>query len=120
MTKKLVMHAQIVNRKVHKYHDRQMLSQPTMTIEVIIPSGRASLPHPTSTVSFWHTQPSKLLLGHQTTKHLPTKADVVIIGSGITGAFAAHNLSNDVRGKGLDVVMLEAREACWGATGRVS
>lgn len=90
-----------------------------MTIEVLS-SGRANLPNPTSTASFWHAQPSKLLLGHRTTEHLPTKADVVIIGSGITGAFAAHHLSNDARGKGLDVVMLEAREACWGATGRVS
>jgi glycine/D-amino acid oxidase-like deaminating enzyme len=44
------------------------------------------------------------------------QADVVIVGSGITGAFAAREL---VKG-GRKVVMLEAREACWGATGRVS
>lgn len=43
---------------------------------------------------------------------------MVVIGSGITGAFAARELV--LKGGGLDVVMIEAREACWGATGRVS
>jgi len=43
---------------------------------------------------------------------------VVIIGSGVTGAFAARDLSLQADKK--RVVMLEAREACWGATGRVS
>jgi glycine/D-amino acid oxidase-like deaminating enzyme len=51
---------------------------------------------------------------------LPTEADVVIIGSGITGAFAAHYLATGEHGRDIDVVMLEAREAAWGATGRVS
>lgn len=49
----------------------------------------------------------------------------MIIGSGITGASVAHHVLNndDVRADdspGRSVVMLEAREACWGATGRVS
>src|SRR5277367_3649546 len=83
-------------------------------------SGRATLPTPTSTASFWHTEPSKILLGHRTTDHLPTKADVVIIGSGIAGTFAAHYLFAGEHGRDINVVMLEAREACWGATGRVS
>lgn len=83
-------------------------------------TGQATLPTPTSTASFWHSEPSKVLLGHRTTKNLPTSADVVIIGSGITGAFAAHYIAEDNEGRKLNVVMLEAREACWGATGRVS
>jgi len=83
------------------------------------------LPTPDSTASFWHTEPSPLLLGHRSTRNLPQKADVVIIGSGITGASVAHHLLNndDENGSardGLKIVMLEAREACWGATGRVS
>lgn len=41
---------------------------------------------------------------------------MVIVGSGISGAFAARALARE---EGLDVLMLEAREACWGATGRV-
>ena len=79
------------------------------------------LPSPESTNSFWHSQPSALLKGHRSTRELPGIADVVIIGSGMTGASVAHHLlANDGRQKdGASVVMLEAREACWGATGRV-
>ncbi|CAM6114781.1 unnamed protein product [Calypogeia fissa] len=83
-----------------------------------VSSGQATLPSTKSTASFWHSQPSVGLIGHRTTEHLPQTADVVIIGSGITGAFAAHYLADEEGGKGLNVVMLEAREACWGATGR--
>jgi len=79
----------------------------------------ANLPSKDSTVSFWHREPSKFLLGHRTTTELPNDADIVIVGSGITGASAARYLAEDVRAKDLHVVMLEAREACWGATGRV-
>ncbi|TVY88851.1 putative amidase, partial [Lachnellula willkommii] len=78
----------------------------------------ASLPTPNSTKSYWHRDPSKVLFGHRTTPSLPTKADLVIIGSGISGAAAAHFLHENDKGKHLDIVMLEAREACWGATGR--
>ena len=80
----------------------------------------AGLPTKRSTASFWHTEPSKVLLGHRTTSQVPTEADVVIVGSGITGASAARYLTEDERAKGLKVLMLEAREACWGATGRAS
>lgn len=78
--------------------------------------GQSGLPSPRSTKSFWHRDPSYVLLGRRSTPELPATADVVIVGSGITGAFAAREL---VAGGG-SVVMLEAREACWGATGRVS
>ena len=78
--------------------------------------GQAELPSVESTRSYWHQQPSDKLLGHRTTEDLPATADVVVVGSGITGAFAAREL---VKG-GKKVVLLEAREACWGATGRVS
>jgi myosin-crossreactive antigen len=81
---------------------------------------RASLPTPTSTDSFWHSEPNKFLLGHRTTKELPKEADIIIVGSGITGTSAARYLSEDERAKGKSIVMLDAREACWCATGRVS
>lgn len=48
---------------------------------------------------------------------LPEGADVVIIGSGITGAAAAKSLL-ELGGSGLSVVVLEARQLCSGATGR--
>ncbi|KAK0762462.1 hypothetical protein N5P37_005276 [Trichoderma harzianum] len=76
--------------------------------------GQSGLPSPRSTKSFWHRDPSYVLLGRRSTPELPATADVVIVGSGITGAFAAREL---VAG-GRSVLMLEAREACWGATGR--
>ncbi|KAF1835648.1 FAD dependent oxidoreductase [Decorospora gaudefroyi] len=79
---------------------------------------RASLPTPTSTNSFWHTEPDAFLRGHRTTEALPAEADIVIVGSGITGASAARYLAEDERASGKSIVLLEAREACWGATGR--
>ncbi|KAK1816418.1 hypothetical protein LTR12_009197 [Friedmanniomyces endolithicus] len=83
----------------------------------------AGLPCERSSTSFWHSQPSPLLLAHRSTRNLPQTADVVVIGSGITGASVAHHLLAGANGSrnndhGLNVVMLEAREACWGATGR--
>lgn len=78
--------------------------------------GQAGLPTAESTRSFWLRAPSTKLLGHRTTQQLPAAADVVVVGSGITGAFAAREL---LAGGASGVLMLEAREACWGATGRV-
>jgi len=89
----------------------------------------APLPVPNPSKSFWHSEPSSFLLGHHTTEDMPKEVDVVIVGSGITGASAARFLhesgSSDADQNGIGstkktVVMLEAREACWGATGRVS
>ncbi|KAJ4856906.1 FAD dependent oxidoreductase domain-containing protein [Trichoderma breve] len=77
------------------------------------PSG---LPVDNPSKSYWLSEPSEVLLGHRTTKDLPQTADVLIIGSGITGGFAAHFLKE--KAPSLNVVMLEAIEACWGATGR--
>lgn len=83
--------------------------------------GPAKLPNPQSSSSFWHSQPSALLTGHHSTRSLPETADVVVIGSGMTGASIAHHLlARGEHGQSKpSVVMLEAREACWGATGRV-
>ncbi|KAI1103158.1 FAD dependent oxidoreductase [Jackrogersella minutella] len=78
--------------------------------------GQSGLPVDNPTKSYWHKEPSAKLLGHRTTKELPRSADVVIVGSGLTGSFAAHFLKE--QRPDLDIVMVEAREACWGATGR--
>lgn len=87
-----------------------------MAIREVI-DGQSGLPVPNPTKSYWHKEPSAKLLGHRTTAELPEKADVIIVGSGITGAFSAHFLKHGKASES-SVVMLEAREACWGATGR--
>ncbi|KAI0888380.1 FAD dependent oxidoreductase [Annulohypoxylon maeteangense] len=73
-----------------------------------------TLPRDNPTQSYWQLEPDEIA-DLRSTSSLPDKADTVIIGSGITGAAVAFNLlSNGAR----DVVMLEARQACSGATGR--
>lgn len=88
---------------------------PSTSSEEFKPAG---LPCPNSSASYWHSEPNVFLLNHRTTSSLPETCDIVIIGSGITGASVARYLAQDDRMRGLSVVMLEAREACWGATGR--
>ncbi|KAK7452687.1 hypothetical protein VKT23_012088 [Stygiomarasmius scandens] len=88
-----------------------------------IPNGPANpttpgYPHPNPCLSFWlQGTRSSPLIGHRTTETLPETADVVIIGSGISGAAVAY-FSLTGPNAPEKVVMLEAREACHGATGR--
>lgn len=79
----------------------------------------SGLPSTKPTISPWLLEPSSKLLGFTSTKELPKHADIVVVGSGITGAFAAHFLKEGWA-KDLSVVMLDAREACWGSSGQVS
>ena len=80
------------------------------------------LPVPNPTRSFWMDVPATV--AETRPNKLPEYADVVILGSGITGAAVARTLLEESRKvtDGLDgnlrVVMLEARDACSGATGR--
>ncbi|KAK3492598.1 FAD dependent oxidoreductase [Neurospora hispaniola] len=81
---------------------------------------RVTLPRENPTPSYWQDPPDDIA-DQRTTKDLPSHVDIVIIGSGITGAAIAWNLLKDVRPgeKGSrNIVMLEARQACSGATGR--
>jgi monoamine oxidase len=81
-------------------------------------------PIPDPTASYWHTtHPNPALSSHfRSTLDLPEEATVIIVGSGITGVFAARKLLRDNVGivEGFRVVVLEARDLCGGATGRVS
>ncbi|KAJ9621075.1 hypothetical protein H2204_012056 [Knufia peltigerae] len=66
------------------------------------------------TISFWQEPP--LPIAQHASSRLPKDADIVIIGSGITGiSTALHLLRRDPK---LNIVMLEARTAISGATGR--
>lgn len=79
-----------------------------------IPPG---LPVSNPTTSYWQDPPDADIADLRSTEELPKQADVVIIGSGITGSCIA--LEYLERTKGAEsVVVLEARQACSGATGR--
>ncbi|KAK4179339.1 FAD dependent oxidoreductase-domain-containing protein [Triangularia setosa] len=88
-----------------------------MTSDTGPKTNQAGLPSANPTPSYWLRDLDPLLVGHRTTPDLPEEADIVIVGSGITGAFAARFLLQDYA-PNKKLVMLEAREACGGATGR--
>ncbi|EWZ33221.1 FAD dependent oxidoreductase-domain-containing protein [Fusarium oxysporum Fo47] len=75
------------------------------------------LPLPNATKSYWQDPPHRIA-NLRTTKDLPTEKtfDYVIIGSGISGAATAHKLLD--RDSSLSILMIEARTAASGATGR--
>ena len=74
----------------------------------------AGFPSEEPTLSYWQTAPSSLA-DHQSGA-LPAHADYVIVGSGISGASIALKLL--ARRSTAKVVMLEARTAASGASGR--
>ncbi|PPR02295.1 hypothetical protein CVT24_011632 [Panaeolus cyanescens] len=81
------------------------------------------IPQTKATCSFWMHPPSPNARYGEDTP-LPTETDIVIIGSGITGASIAKTLlEHHYKLHGQDagkprIVMLEARDLCSGATGR--
>ncbi|KAK1508009.1 uncharacterized protein CCOS01_16010 [Colletotrichum costaricense] len=82
------------------------------------PTYTATLPVGKPTSAFWQSEPDSVISNHQS-RILPASADVVIIGAGISGAFIAHRLLTDESpSRPKSVLMLEARAAVSGATGR--
>ncbi|EMD00998.1 hypothetical protein BAUCODRAFT_191201 [Baudoinia panamericana UAMH 10762] len=77
-----------------------------------IPPG---VPRRDPTTSYWQVPPSDIA-SLRSTAELPTTADYVIVGSGVSGSCIAFNLLSQL--PGARVVMLEARQAVSGATGR--
>ncbi|PPQ69812.1 hypothetical protein CVT25_009749 [Psilocybe cyanescens] len=80
------------------------------------------IPRLNSSVPYWTVPPSSIAQ-HGKDAELPEHTDIVIIGSGITGTSIAKALLEHTGGasnhaKPLNIVMLEARDACSGATGR--
>lgn len=78
------------------------------------------IPVSNPTTSFWLQNPPFPDLVDMRSKTLPKTADIVIIGSGITGASVARTILSECASMGINrrVVMLEARQICSGATGR--
>ncbi|KAJ7185227.1 DAO-domain-containing protein [Mycena filopes] len=83
-----------------------------------VPGGQA---FPTATgmsLSYWlQGVRASPLLDHRTTDQLPASAEVVIIGSGMSGTLTAYELLTRPN-LPTSIVILEAREFCSGATGR--
>ena len=79
-----------------------------------VPKG---FPQPHPTVSYWQLPPHPIA-NHRTTPSLSTTItyDYIIVGSGVTGAAVAHKLLS--RDPSLSILMLEARTAASGASGR--
>lgn len=95
-----------------------MLPDIVSPADAIPPTADPGIPPTSSTASFWLSEPSPFLYNHRTTPDVPGDADIVIIGSGISGAMTARYLYESRASPPPRIVMLEARQACWGATGR--
>ena len=67
--------------------------------------GCAGLPSPNPSASYWlqDSEESKRLEDYRSTKELPRYADTVVVGSGITGAFAAWWLLEGTGGEAVKV-----------------
>lgn len=75
-------------------------------------------PVPNATSSWWRSQPDRLD-DYISSERVPEESDVVVIGAGIAGSSVAYHLLHPQNGqKRPTVTILEAREACSGATGR--
>ncbi|CZR54288.1 uncharacterized protein PAC_04171 [Phialocephala subalpina] len=73
------------------------------------------LPRPHPTKAYWQTPPLPIS-DHRSTPNLPKTSKYVIVGSGITGTSIAWKILQEE--PGASITILEARQACSGATGR--
>ncbi|PYH94671.1 nucleotide-binding domain-containing protein [Aspergillus ellipticus CBS 707.79] len=81
------------------------------------------LPIPNPSTSYWQQHPPFPELVDIKSPALPSSADIVIIGSGISGASIAYTLLTQTQDQSATrepcrVVLFEARNICSGATGR--
>lgn len=76
-------------------------------------------PLPTnSTLPFWRTELHELD-NHRSTEELPESCDILIIGAGFSGASVAYHLTESYGDEPLpSILMVDARQACSGATAR--
>ncbi|KAM0542732.1 hypothetical protein ACHAPJ_012665 [Fusarium lateritium] len=80
----------------------------------------SSLPVDNATTSFWRADPHHLD-DHRSTPTLPSQVDIAVIGSGYAGASTVYHVLEQCKARGVQaprIVILEARQACSGATGR--
>jgi len=79
---------------------------------------RPSLPLPNPSISYWQDPPDPEVSDLRSTSDLPQSADYVIVGSGLSGAVIAQSILERLTPGSASVLMLEARQAVSGATGR--
>lgn len=99
------------------YHTvKDLINEYDVLLKRISPS--PGIPQLNASIPYWTIPLSPIARqGHDVP--LPSDADIVIIGSGITGTSVAKALLEQDRGtEPLKIVMLDARDACSGATGR--
>ncbi|KAF7557930.1 hypothetical protein G7Z17_g325 [Cylindrodendrum hubeiense] len=78
------------------------------------------LPVANPTASFWRSSPHPLD-DYRSTSDVPSKVDIAIIGAGYAGVSTVHHILDICKCRGTappNIVILEARQACSGATGR--
>ncbi|KAH7137430.1 FAD dependent oxidoreductase-domain-containing protein [Dactylonectria estremocensis] len=75
------------------------------------------LPSANPTTAAWQ-EPAHPVVSNAQSPRLSNEADIVIIGSGVSGCSVAHSLLHNPAAANLRVTMLEARTAVSGATGR--
>ena len=85
------------------------------TMEDHTPKPVTGFPVENPTSSYWQTPPLPIS-NQRTTPELPLSTEYCIVGSGITGALIAYQLL--VANPSAQILMLEARTASSGATGR--
>ena len=78
-----------------------------------------SFPLSNSSLSYWHrTTRAFKYLNANSTVSVPSSSPIVIIGSGLSGALTAFSLITTHSVTASDILILEAREAVSGASGR--
>lgn len=78
------------------------------------------LPVANSTDSFWRSELHPID-DHRSTPELPSTVDIAVVGAGYAGASVVYHILRQSKDKGVpppSIVILEARQACSGATGR--
>lgn len=75
-------------------------------------------PVPNPTQPYWLTEPHRLA-SFRSSDVVPEAADIVIIGTGMAGVGTAYHILDQCKShKKPSIAILEARDACSGATGR--
>ncbi|KAH7464004.1 hypothetical protein FOMA001_g17910 [Fusarium oxysporum f. sp. matthiolae] len=78
------------------------------------------LPVENATTSFWRSDPHPLD-DHRSTPEPPAQVDIAVIGAGYAGVATVYHILEQCKARGVSaprIVILEARQACSGATGR--